>query len=64
MLTAKGVTAWRRALASLAPATPPARPAPPASARQAAQPALQHGLAAELISALAAIALAAAGPSP
>ena len=58
MLTAKGVTAWRRALASLAPATPPA-PAPPASA----QPALPPGLAAELISILAAVALA-AGPSP
>jgi len=66
VLTAKGVTAWRRALASLAPATPPARPAPapPASAQAAARPALPPGLAAELISVLAAIALAAAGPSP
>ena len=63
VLTAKGVTAWRRALASVAPATPLA-PAPPASAQAAARPALPPGLAAELISILAAVALAAAGPSP
>ena len=60
MLTGKGVTAWRRALASLTPAAVPARPAPapplPASA-QAAMPALPARLAAELIHVLAGLAL-------
>jgi len=60
VLTGKGVTAWRRALASLTPAAVPARPAPapplPASA-QAAMPALPARLAAELIHVLAGLAL-------
>jgi hypothetical protein len=61
VLTGKGVTAWQRALASLAvpqPAPPGAAPAdPPAT--------LPAPVAAELISALAAVALAAAGgPAP
>jgi hypothetical protein len=57
VLAGKGVTAWRRALASLVPAA--RRPAP--GGRPAPLPA---GLAAELISALAAVALAAAGGPP
>ena len=52
MLTGKGVTAWRHALAGLAPATPAASPAGPPPA-----PALPAGLAAELISVLAALTL-------
>ena len=60
VLTGKGVTAWRHALASVAPAAAPARPAtspsPPASP-QAAAPALPARLAAELIHALAGLAL-------
>ena len=60
VLTGKGVTAWRHALADLAP-VPTGRAAP--AARPAEVPA---PVAAELISALAAVALAgaAAGPSP
>jgi hypothetical protein len=57
VLAGKGVIAWRRALASLVPA---ARPPAPAG-RPALLPA---GLAAELVSALAAVALAAAGGAP
>ena len=58
MLTGKGVTAWQHALASVAPAAAPARPAtlPPASP-QAAMPAPPARLAAELIHALAGLAL-------
>ena len=60
VLAGKGVTAWRHALASVAPAAAPARPAtspsPPASP-QAAAPALPARLAAELIHALAGLAL-------
>ena len=58
MLTGKGVTAWRHALASVAPAAAPARPAtrPPASP-QAAMPALPARLAADLIHALADLAI-------
>ena len=64
MLTRSGVTAWQRALASLA--VP--QPAPPM--RPGAVPAQAAGLpapaAAELISALAAVALAGTvtGPAP
>jgi len=58
VLAGKGITAWQRALASLVP-IPARRPAPGWS--QAPPPA---GLAAELISALAAVALAAAGSAP
>jgi hypothetical protein len=58
VLTSKGVTAWRHALACMAPAATPARPAtspsPPASPQAAALPAR---LAAELIQALAGLAL-------
>jgi hypothetical protein len=63
VLTGKGVTAWQRALASLAvpqPA-PTGRLPGPAPARAARLPA---PVAAELISALAAVALAAAGGAP
>ena len=63
VLTGKGVTAWRHALASLALAVMPARPATspsPAARRQAAaMPALPARLAAELIHALAGLALTA-----
>jgi hypothetical protein len=60
VLTSKGVTAWRHALARLAPATT-GRAAP--AARPAEIPA---PVATELISALAAVALAGAvaGPAP
>jgi hypothetical protein len=52
VLAAKGVIAWQRALASLAP------PAPTAWAAPASNPApLPAGLSAELINALAALAL-------
>jgi hypothetical protein len=59
LLTGKGVTAWRHALASVAPAAAPARPAtlPPASPQAAAMPALPDRLAAELIHALASLAI-------
>ena len=56
MLAGKGVTAWHRTLASLVPAgraAPAGRPEP-----------LPAGLAAELISVLAAVALAGTGPAP
>jgi len=58
VLTGMGVTAWRHALASVAPAAP-ARPATlsPASPQAAAMPALPARLAAELIHALAGLAL-------
>ena len=58
VLTGKGVTAWQHALASVAPAAAPARPAtlPPAGPR-AAMPAPPARLAAELIHALAGLAL-------
>jgi hypothetical protein len=49
VLAAKGVIAWQQTLAALVPA------APPAPARQTAP--LPAGLAAELVSALAALAL-------
>jgi hypothetical protein len=55
VLAGKGVIAWRHALASLAPAAPapsPARPLPVGSA-----PSLPAALAAELVNALAGLAL-------
>ena len=57
MLAGKGITAWHRVLASLAPAAPatPALPARPLPAD--CVPALPDGLAGELISILAALAL-------
>ena len=59
MLTGQGVTAWRHALAGLAPAAAPARPAtsPPPPAQAANIPGLPARLAAELIAALAGLAL-------
>ena len=59
VLAARGVTAWRHALAALAPVT--ARTAPAARPAQIPGP-----VAAELISALAAVALAGTitGPPP
>ena len=66
MLTGKGVTAWRRALASLA-VPRPAPPGPLPGAAAADPPTtLPAPLAAELISALAAVALAGTvtGPPP
>ena len=66
VLTRGGVTAWRHALAGLAPARPGT--AAPASRPPGTQPAQGAGLpaavATELINVLAAVALAAAGPSP
>jgi hypothetical protein len=65
VLTGKGVTAWQRTLASLVPA---ARAAPAGLPAPAGRPhPLPAGLAAELISVLAAVALAGAtspGPAP
>ena len=64
MLAGKGVTAWQRALASLA--VPHPAPGRPPGAAPADPPALPAPVAAELISALAAIALAGTvtGPPP
>ena len=66
VLTRGGVTAWRNTLAGLAPAGP--GPAVPAARPPGTCPAQAAGLpvpvAAELISVLAAVALAAAGPPP
>ena len=66
VLTGKGVTAWRHALAGLTragpgTAAPAARPHGTCPTQAAGLPA---PVAAELISVLAAVALAAAGPSP
>ena len=66
VLTGKGVTAWQRALASLA-VPQPGPPGRPPGAAPASQPAtLPAPAAAELISALAAVALAGTvtGPAP
>ena len=65
MLTGKGVTAWRRVLACLAPATAPDTPgaasgAATARAPRAAVP-LPGPAAAELVHVLAAVAVALAG---
>jgi hypothetical protein len=53
VLAGKGVIAWRRTLASLAPAATRRRAGP-----------LPAGLVADLISVLAAVALAGAAPAP
>ena len=58
VLAAKGLIAWRRALASLVPAARTTPAGPPAPGGPA------PGLAAELISAMAAVAHAAAGGAP
>ena len=66
VLTGKGVTAWRHALAGLTPTGPGT--AAPACQPPGTHPARAAGLpapvAAELINVLAAVALAAAGPAP
>jgi hypothetical protein len=64
VLTGKGVTAWQRALASLAAPQPPS--GRPPGAAPAHLPALPAPVTAELISALAAVALAGTvtGPAP
>jgi len=69
VLTGKGVTAWRLALASLTSATGPGTTAPagqPPGTHPVQAAGLPAPVAAELISALAAVALAgaAAGPPP
>jgi hypothetical protein len=62
VLAGKGVTAWQRTLASLVPA---GRAAPAGRPAGAGRPEpLPAGLAAELISVLAAVALAGTGPAP
>jgi hypothetical protein len=64
VLAGKGVTAWQRALASLAAPQPPS--GRPPGAAPAHLPALPAPVTAELISALAAVALAGTvtGPAP
>jgi len=62
VLAGKGVTTWQRTLASLAPAARPVPVCPPAPAGKTLP--LPAGLAAELISALAAVTLAGAAPDP
>ena len=66
VLTGKGVTAWRHALAGLAPTAQdtPAPPGLPPGTHPGRAAGLPVPLAAELISALAAVALAAAGGAP
>ncbi len=66
VLTRSGVTAWRRALADLTSATGPDTTAPACQlpGTHPAPPELPAPLAAELINVLAAVALAATGPSP
>ena len=67
VLTRGGVTAWRRALADLTSATGPDTAAPPSRASSAGpvHPAgLPAPVAAELISVLAAVALAGTAPGP
>jgi hypothetical protein len=65
VLTGKGVTAWQRALASLAVPQPASPGSPPGGAPDC-QAAIPVPVAAELISALAAVALAGTvtGPAP
>ena len=61
-----GVTAWQHALAGLAPAAQdtPAPPSQPPGTHPGRAAGLPGPLAAELVSALAAVALAAAGGAP
>ena len=69
MLTRRGVTAWRQALASLAPAgrrtpgTSPAAPARQPGMHPAQAADLPAPVAAELINVLAAVALAGTAPA-
>jgi len=66
VLTRSGVTAWQRTVASLAPADPANRAGSPAGPLPASGATLPAPVAAELISALAAVALAGTvtGPAP
>ena len=70
MLTRRGVTAWRQALASLAPAgrhtpgTSPAAPARQPGMHPAQAADLPAPVAAELINVLTALVLAGAPPPP
>jgi hypothetical protein len=65
VLTGKGVTAWRQALAGLTPGTSTAAPARQPPGTHPAQAAdLPAPVAAELINVLAALALAGATTSP
>jgi hypothetical protein len=66
VLARGGVTAWRHALAGLAPTAQdtPAPPSLPPGTRPGRAARLPVPLAAELVSALAAVALAAAGAPP
>ena len=66
VLTRSGVTAWQRALASLAVPQPGPSGRPPGAAPADPPAALPAPVAAELISALAAVALAGTvtGPAP
>ena len=62
MLTGKGVTAWRRALASLTSASPKiARPPSSGAGAARLQAPLPEPMASELIHALAGLAVALAG---
>jgi hypothetical protein len=65
VLPGKGVTAWRRVLACLAPAAAPDKPGAASgavTARTAQEPAVLPGpVAAELVHVLAAVAVALAG---
>ncbi len=63
MLTGKGITAWRRALAQLAPATGPGSPQTPPEATTAIRPRAlpPEPVTTELIHALAGLAAALAG---
>ena len=62
VLTGKGVTAWRRALAHLAGSTGPRTSAAPPAARTGQEPGPLPGpAAAELVHALAGLAVALAG---
>jgi hypothetical protein len=63
VLTGKGITAWRRALAHLTPATCPASTRTPSKAAAAARPpaTLTEPVTTELIHALAGLAVALAG---
>jgi hypothetical protein len=62
VLAGKGVIAWRRTLASLAPAARATPAGPPAPGDGPAP--LPAGLATDLISVLAAVALAGTAPAP
>ena len=66
MLTGKGITAWRRAVAHLTPAPGPASTRTSSGAAAAPRPPvmLPEPVTTELIHALAGLAVALTGPSP